>query len=118
MSRRQARWGNGRFTQNTLENTVGLHCDICKACGSLNPYGLTESPPDACHRCGEVFVRERCAHGRCTDRFPDPLIWQRGGYKECGAPAAACSVERRWGLCEEHAALLQQGGADEAPPNH
>jgi hypothetical protein len=101
MKRFQARRGNGRFTRNTLENVFGLHADVC-ACGALTPYGINEVPPDACQRCGAVIVRERCAHGRRTDRFIDPETFQRGGYRECGKPAVACSVDRRWGLCEEH----------------
>lgn len=102
MGRFQARRGNGKFTRNTMENTLGLHCDVCPKCGGLNPYGLNESPPDACHNCGAIFVREKCAHGRCTDRFPDPFVFQRGGYRECGRPAVAVSIDRRWGECEEH----------------
>lgn len=101
MKRFQARRGNGRFTRNTLENTFGIHADVC-ACGALIPYGINEAPPDACHRCGAVIVRERCAHGRCTDRFPDPAVFNSGGYRECGKVAVACSIGRRWGYCEGH----------------
>jgi hypothetical protein len=38
-----------------------------------------------------------CAHGRCTTRFPE-----RPHYPECGKPAVACDVERRWPVCAEH----------------
>jgi hypothetical protein len=102
MKRFQARRGNGRFTRNTPENTLGLHIDVCPTCRVLVPYELGAEPPDTCHSCGAVIVRERCAHGRCTGRFPDPAVFQSGGYRECGKTAVACSVDRRWGMCEEH----------------
>lgn len=57
--RMQARRGNGRWTRNTMENTLGLHCAIHgrKAngewCGALNPSRVGEPRPTMCHSCGE-----------------------------------------------------------------
>lgn len=54
MSRRfQARRGNGRFTRNTLENTVGLHCLWCPHCGRGNPSPVGQPQPTECHACGK-----------------------------------------------------------------
>lgn len=97
MKRFQARRASGRFTRNTPENTFGLHIDQCGACGRLISYPVGDAPPDACHGCGAVIIRERCAYGRCTERFPSQRY-----YPECGKPAIACSVDRRWGECAEH----------------
>jgi hypothetical protein len=87
--------------RNTPENTLGIHIDVCPACLVLVPYGLDEAPPDACHGCGVTIIRERCAYGRCTTRFPE-----HSHYPECGKPAIACSVDRRWGECAEHVGAL------------
>lgn len=102
MGRRfQARVPSGRFTRNTMENTFGLHCDVCSGCRGFLTYGVNELPPAACPRCGEIQVRERCAHGRCMG-IEDPKILWRGGYPECGKPAVAVDLQRRWGWCDEH----------------
>lgn len=53
MKQYRARLSNGRFTRNTLENTFGLHCDICPKCNGCIPYGVNEAPPQKCHHCGE-----------------------------------------------------------------
>ena len=109
MGRRiQARIGNGRFTRNTFENTLGLHSYICPGgdgewCGAIVTWPVGTEAPDACHRCGRILVRETCAHGRCTEPFMDPFVFRSGGYTECGKPAVAVSIECRWGECEEHA---------------
>ncbi len=102
MKRFQARRGSGRFTRNTMENTFGLHCPSCPECNKFLPHPVGSAPPDTCNGCGAVMVWEKCAHGRCRDRFPDPRIWNEGGYRECGKPAVACEIDTRWGLCEEH----------------
>jgi len=47
-----SRQGNGRFRRATLENTFGLHAPSCPQCGRLNPYGIHETAPEACHACG------------------------------------------------------------------
>jgi hypothetical protein len=103
MKRFQARRSSGRFTRNTLENTFGLRADTCPACNAFVTCRIGEAPPDTCHRCGAVIVREKCAHGRCTEPFMDPFVFNRGGYEECGKPAVAVSIDRQWGECEEHA---------------
>ena len=62
--RRQARRGNGRFTRNTLENTVGLHANIHERkadgtwCGAFNPTRVGEQVPEHCHACGERLRAE------------------------------------------------------------
>ncbi len=56
MRRFQSRRGNGRFTGNTMENTLGLHCEVCEACRSLNPWKVGESMPEKCHNCGEPLI--------------------------------------------------------------
>jgi len=62
----QARRSNGRFTKNTLENTVGLHCEICPHCRRFNPYGLHEPKPTQCHACGQLLEVEcPVCHGPC-----------------------------------------------------
>lgn len=60
MKRWQARRGNGRFTGNTMENTLGLHCAICPQpdCGALNPSRVGEPRPTVCHRCGRSLIDE------------------------------------------------------------
>lgn len=95
MKRLQARRGSGRFTRNTLENTCGLHAGICPSCQRFNPHGVHEEAPVLCTHCGAPL--SVCAHGRCTEPFPD-----RPFYPECGNPAVASSVEHKWPLCEEH----------------
>lgn len=95
MRRLQARRGNGRWQRNTMENTFGLHAGICPRCGSFNPHGLNEEAPLLCKHCDEPLAV--CAHGRCTERFPS-----RPHYPECGKPAVASSINRRWPLCAEH----------------
>ena len=97
MKRFQSRRGGGQFTRNTMENTFGLHVDVCESCRSFVPYSINEAPPNACPRCSAVIVREKCAVGRCTERFPN-----RRYYPECGKPAVACDVVTRWGQCEKH----------------
>jgi hypothetical protein len=54
----QARVGNGRFTRNTPENTMGLHIDVCPACRLLQPYGVGEPKPETCHTCGAPLTPE------------------------------------------------------------
>jgi hypothetical protein len=54
-----------------------------------------EAAPEVCEHCGAILAV--CAHGRCADRFP-----ARPSYPECGRPAVAFDVERRWPVCEEH----------------
>lgn len=74
MGRRiQARISNGRFTRNTLENSVGLRCIVCPHCNQLNPYGRKPIPdrgfidpddfnqwdvPAHCHECGDALPAE------------------------------------------------------------
>lgn len=59
MKRLQARRGNGRFTGNTMENTLGLHTTIHERkadgewCGALNPSRVGEPRPETCSHCGE-----------------------------------------------------------------
>ncbi len=55
MARRfQARRGNGRFAANTMENTFGLHCEVCpyEDCRRLNPSPVGEPRLETCHACG------------------------------------------------------------------
>lgn len=62
--RRQARRGNGRFTRNTPENSLGLHFTIHEHrrdgtwCGALNPSPLGEPRPVTCSRCGESLEQQ------------------------------------------------------------
>jgi hypothetical protein len=58
MRRFQARRGNGRFTRNTMENTLGLHCAVCPACRRLNPSPVGEPRPTHCHACGAALVED------------------------------------------------------------
>jgi hypothetical protein len=64
MKRIQARRGNGRFTRNTMENTVGLHCAVHERkldgtwCGALNPWPVGGVPPTVCAQCGEPLPHE------------------------------------------------------------
>ena len=59
--RRQARRANGRYTRNTMENTLGLHVTVHgrKAdgtwCGALNPSKVGEPRPTTCSQCGELL---------------------------------------------------------------
>lgn len=55
--RRQARRGNGRFTRNTMENTFGLHCEVCPVdtCRRLNPWTVGQAKPERCHACGSLL---------------------------------------------------------------
>jgi hypothetical protein len=61
MGRRlQARRGNGRFTPNTPENTLGMHFNIhgfradgTTWCGAFNPSRVGEDRPIHCHACGD-----------------------------------------------------------------
>jgi hypothetical protein len=70
MRRFQARRGNGKFTRNTMENTFGLHCDVCpnQACRRLSPYRVGEPRPQTCHACGASLIEEQARdevrHGR------------------------------------------------------
>lgn len=65
MGRLQARRGNGRFTPNTMENTLGLHTTIHERkvngewCGALNPSRVGEPRPETCSHCGESLTREK-----------------------------------------------------------
>ena len=53
MGRRfQARRGNGRFTRNTPENTLGLSIEVCPFCRALNPRPAGTPRADNCHACG------------------------------------------------------------------
>lgn len=59
MKRRQARKHNGRFTRNTLENTLGVHANIHNGntpegifCGRFNLSNIGEPRPEHCV-CGE-----------------------------------------------------------------
>lgn len=101
MGRFQARRNNGRWQRNTMENTFGLHAGVCPSCGKFNPSPVGEPQPDVCHHCGAAMAV--CAHGRCTERFVDPAVAFAGGYQECGKPAVACTVARRWPVCAAHA---------------
>lgn len=107
MRRFQARRGGGQWTRNTMENTFGLHCPSCPECHKLLPHSVGSAPPDTCDGCGAVIVWERCALGRCREAFPDPFVFQRGGYTECGKPAVACEVATRWGQCAEHVGVAK-----------
>ena len=62
----QDRSGGGRFRHSTLAD-VGLACEVCESCRALNPRGLGEPAPEACHACGAVFVRERCEWSEVRD---------------------------------------------------
>ena len=62
MKRLQARRGNGRFTRNTSENTLGLHMNIHGFrkdgetwCGAFNPSRVGEPFPERCQTCGELL---------------------------------------------------------------
>jgi hypothetical protein len=63
MRRFQARHGNGRFTPNTPENTLGLHMGIHERkangewCGAFNPSPVGEQRPTHCHICGESLIQ-------------------------------------------------------------
>ena len=54
MKRFQARRRSGRFTRNTMENSFGLHVEVCEHedCRILNPWKVGEPRPVNCHRCG------------------------------------------------------------------
>ena len=56
MARFQARRGNGRFTQNTMENTFGLSVQVCPHCRRLNPHPVGEKPRETCHACGKPLA--------------------------------------------------------------
>lgn len=58
MRRRQARRANGKFTGNTMENTFGLHCQVCPHddCRRFNPWPVGEPRPEACHACGRSLT--------------------------------------------------------------
>lgn len=64
MRRCQARRGNGRFTPNTAENTLGMHFGVHERkqdgswCGAFNPSTVGEPRPTHCHACGESLVAE------------------------------------------------------------
>lgn len=65
MRRLQARRGNGRFTRNTPENTLGLHFNIhgfradgVTWCGAFNPSKVGESRPTRCATCGDPLDGE------------------------------------------------------------
>lgn len=62
MKRFQSRRGNGRFTANTPENTLGLHMGIHERksngewCGAFNPSPVGQPRPAQCHACGETLI--------------------------------------------------------------
>ncbi|HYE88477.1 MAG TPA: hypothetical protein VEA16_19080 [Vicinamibacterales bacterium] len=65
MGRRvQARRGNGRFTRNTPENTLGMHFNVHERkqngewCGAFNPSRVGETRPTHCHACGDPLEPE------------------------------------------------------------
>ncbi len=69
--RRQARRGNGRFTPNTPENTLGLHIPVHwrrangEWCGTMCPSRVGEPRETHCHRCGEPLdadARHEASH--------------------------------------------------------
>jgi hypothetical protein len=51
MKRFQARKSNGRFQQNTMENTFGLHTDICPNCRQIITWNIGQEKPKECHQC-------------------------------------------------------------------
>lgn len=56
MKRFQARKNNGRFTRNTMENTFGLHTDVCKKCRQIISWSVGDKKPEKCHSCGELLT--------------------------------------------------------------
>lgn len=101
MKRFQARHGNGRWTRNTFENSLGLNPGICPSCNRFNPTPVGEMRPETCTHCGNLLAT--CAHGRCADPFPDPATVRNNWHQECGKPALAFDVKHRWPVCAEHA---------------
>ena len=55
--RRQARTARGRYTRNTLENTVGLSVLVCQECRRMNPYPAGGDKPTTCHACGSEHLQ-------------------------------------------------------------
>lgn len=61
MKRFQARRGNGRFTPNTPENSLGMHFNVHERkadgswCGAFNPSTVGQPRPTHCHTCGEAL---------------------------------------------------------------
>jgi len=43
----------GRFTKRTLENSFGLHVDICAECRGFNVRSVGEDRALSCHHCGK-----------------------------------------------------------------
>lgn len=58
-----SRQPNGRFRRATLENTFGLSAPSCPTCQRLNPYKVTEPPPENCHACGSQMDPDISAEG-------------------------------------------------------
>lgn len=61
MGRRiQNRTYGGRFTQNTVENTFGLHLQVCpwSDCGQFNPRDIGEPAKISCKRCTRPLVKD------------------------------------------------------------
>lgn len=57
MKRIQARRSSGRFTRNTMENTFGLHVEVCEHadCRRMNSWSVGAEKPTACHACGRPY---------------------------------------------------------------
>ena len=55
MKRRQARRLNGRFTRNTVENTFGLHVEVCPSCRGFTVWNVGGEPPTICGHCGAAL---------------------------------------------------------------
>jgi len=77
MRRIQARRGNGRFTRNTPENTLGLHMGIHERkpdgswCGAFNPSPVGAPRPTHCHACGCSLVDAvRTVEDEQGERYP------------------------------------------------
>lgn len=73
MKRFQARRGNGRFTRNTLENTMGLTNQTCPNfdCRRLNVRGVHEAPRTHCHACGTLLGAAGGHYGHPPDVNPE-----------------------------------------------
>lgn len=92
MKRWQARRGNGRFTGNTMENTFGLHCEVCPSCRALNPWKVGESAPGRCHACGADMTRISC--GCCRGPVDDRCCCWNHQDTPRGIPPKVCTRHR------------------------
>lgn len=54
----QSRRGNGQWTRNTLENTVGLSAQVCPHCHAINPRDAFTPPLEVCHACGKSLTEK------------------------------------------------------------